>query len=491
MSELPSELNEVLPQNEWGGYEHLMSEKSKALLQENGLTYRLGTTRDSIAISSPFSVAVVPGLMPFTETYFAPSAHADYRYITKENLAETIADTVKNVLASEGLDDSNTLWWPIYVYDSKEVEGDKIYTADTSLLPLEGAQFAGVAYRPKENSWGENRGFGHNRVPLSIKQRDFSITRPRKMKRTGLQFGLGRERKGMLVQSSVALNKQQELDAFNLLERQLRNVQMSVNYGLLNLFIERDGQHASDKGDIKRTDEALDKVVEEIVTRLNNRPANKLKAEAVTAEVECLISDENKEILSKDGLTLDITQQKHEWFIGNPWQIVGDRKLIPISWKNEYTDLSGVQDNSESIHAVLTGLGFVANEFYCFPIYSNKTCSHERYFYTTADKCTDQDSAKFVGFAYIHKTDYEVTNSETGETDHSKSVEHEAALKHSLDEQLSMISLYKHDLIVDISLWRGDEYIGYIPYVEKDEGSVNGAIDSLLHKEWLTRSLMS
>lgn len=490
MSDLLKEPSEVIPKNEMGGYEHLMSEKSKALLLENGLTYRVGATRDSIPISHPFSVAVMPGLMPFSEMCFAPSMHADYRYITKADLANTIANTIKNVLAAEGLNNSNTICWPIYVYDSQEVEGDKLYTADTSLLPLEGAQFAGFAYQPKRNSWGENRGFGDYRVPLSIKQRDFSITRPRKTEVCNKRIAINEKPKGLLIKSPVALHKQWELDSFKSLESQLKRVQQSVNYGFLNLFIERDGKHASDKGDIKRTVEALDKAVDDIVTRLKNRPIKKLKADAVTVEVENLISEENKETLSKHDFILSIREQENEWFVGSPWQIVGDRNHIPVSWKNKYTDLSGINDDTDSLYGVLTGLGFVANEFYYFPIYSNENCSHVRHFYTTANKCVDLELAKFVGFAYIHKTDYEVFDPKTGEADHSKSLEHEANLHHSLDEQLSMISLWKHDLIVDISLWRDNKYIGSIPYTEKEEGSVNAAIDTLIERDSLVRSLM-
>ena len=118
MSDSSTEPNEITQKNEWGGYEHLMSEKSQSLLKSNGLTYKLGATRDSIAIGLPFSVAVVPGLIPFAEVCFAASMNADYRYIKQKSLASTISETVKNVLALEGLDDSNTTWWPIYVYDS-------------------------------------------------------------------------------------------------------------------------------------------------------------------------------------------------------------------------------------------------------------------------------------------------------------------------------------------------------------------------------------
>lgn len=490
MSDSSTEPNEITQKNEWGGYEHLMSEKSQSLLKSNGLTYKLGATRDSIAIGLPFSVAVVPGLIPFAEVCFAASMNADYRYIKQKSLASTISETVKNVLALEGLDDSNTTWWPIYVYDSLEVEGNKVYTADTRLLPVEGAHFAGFAYKLKADSWGGNHEFTGDRVPLSIKQRDFNIKSPRNVSPSQSKFGANQEGKGLIVQSSAFLEKEKALDLANLLERYLDHVQLSVNYGFFNLFIERDGKHVSDKGNIKRTEAAVDEAVNDIVTRLKHQPINKAKADAVRAEVGALISEENQEILSRHNYKLSIKKQKENWFVAQPWEIAGDKKHIPISWMNEHADLTDTNDDDNSIRAVLTSLGRIAGEFYCFPVYSNDNCNDVRYFYTTAKDCCDLKTANFVGFAYIHKSDYEVRDKKTGEVDHSKSLAHEAVLHQSLDDQLSMLSLYKHELIVDISLWRDNKYIGSIPYTEKDAGSVNAAIDTLVEQDCLVRSLM-
>ena len=198
--------------------------KVSALLKSNGLTYKLGATRDSIAIGLPFSVAVVPGLIPFAEVCFAASMNADYRYIKQKSLASTISETVKNVLAQEGLDDSNTTWWPIYVYDSLEVEGNKVYTADTRLLPVEGAHFAGFAYKLKADSWGGNHEFTGDRVPLSIKQRDFNIKSPRNVSPSQSKFGANQECKGLIVTFKFSFPRKRESTGFGQFTREISRI---------------------------------------------------------------------------------------------------------------------------------------------------------------------------------------------------------------------------------------------------------------------------
>lgn len=121
------------------GHDHLLSDESKAILKEHGLTVDIAQQQDPHKLSLPIPFVGIKDLIP----NFPNSSH-----IEDSEIGATDQQTVENILnnlaanAEEGAEPI-ACHWVVYLC---ETNGRKIYTENEALAAALGGKLAGVAY---------------------------------------------------------------------------------------------------------------------------------------------------------------------------------------------------------------------------------------------------------------------------------------------------------------------------------------------------------
>lgn len=460
-------------------HDNLLSDKAKAQLLRHGYTIKLEDMGSSIPVRRPFSMAVMDDLMPYKGKFFGNAHSNDYMSISEDDIGETIADTISNVLKSIGLYTPNIFYWPIYLVTNENAVGEEhklSYIVNPKLLPTSGWQFAGFAYRAK-------RGFGPINInhhasstqPLKMLERDFDIP---------MNHGSNaqRHRKGKAVVSNVVLDSEWNDACIKKLEKELIPVEIGANFGFLVLTLYNDGERVADVSGIKATIDGVNAGVNRLASVQTQCAKNKIKIAEINELVNNLISDDNKEGLLEDGYEVRGGIPSADWHIRAPWQFAGVDDRISFSWPNSIIREEHLRDNvDDTIKNVFSNIGLLIEEFKVVPVYKYSKNNDQRHFYLTDGSRDDLGDVIFVGFAYIHESDFHAPES-SPHTNES----YQAGLLQVLEDNLSMISLLLHDRIISISMSNKKGLYESIGFVEKDEGSINLAVFELSNKISMT-----
>lgn len=121
------------------GLEHLLSDESKAILEEHGLTVDIAQQQDPHRLHLPIPFCGIEGLIP---------NFPNHTTISSDEIGATDQETIANVLSNittnlaEGAEPI-TNHWAVYLY---EKNGRQNYTADADLVAACNGKLAGIAY---------------------------------------------------------------------------------------------------------------------------------------------------------------------------------------------------------------------------------------------------------------------------------------------------------------------------------------------------------
>lgn len=127
------------------GHEHLLSDESKAILKEHGLTVDIAQQQDPHKLSLPIPFVGIKDLIP---------TFPNCSYVADSEIGATDQETVDNILnniaanAEEGAEPI-ACHWVVYFCEGN---GRKIYTENKALAEALDGKLAGVAYATEKQA---------------------------------------------------------------------------------------------------------------------------------------------------------------------------------------------------------------------------------------------------------------------------------------------------------------------------------------------------
>lgn len=217
-------------------YQHLVSDETKALLDEHSILIKVSELPRQCGVWCPFIFAGVQEFYPRNEWAWSKESPYFYSDIQDSEFGDSVDETAMAVMARLGGDLSTMSYWPVYLYESdqpSELGHTLLYTIDVRDLPADGGNLAGIAFRYKHDLTPEHRDGSNPRPHLTSLQEKMAV---------------------MSADEKKVLDDEWEEDAMMSLERSLIDVELWLNAKFLTV-----SYHNIVNGDLINTCEFYEK----------------------------------------------------------------------------------------------------------------------------------------------------------------------------------------------------------------------------------------